>query len=434
MDQTQYGSAIRHSFTVAVATDNTPIPTILGPFIGVSSMESRHREGVSLPGYRELIQKGQNATTRFSAYERRTIFQRGTYNLKYGFPPNIGLRNSYWRTVIGQGGFYDTWPSLDDSVPSVSSATDALALSRFYAAFRECQSQFQGMIFLGELRETIGMLKSPVRSLRKLISEYFTVLERRLAGVPRGRSPVIYRSKLRKVASDTWLEYSFGMVPLVSDIRSAVIALKRIGEQNYRKRISGTCREKTSNTSASIVNISGGYAQCLLSVTTLTERSVRYIGVFDPELVPPRNQIQSLLGFRLEDIAPAAWELTPWSFLLDYFVNIGQLIDAYSTCTAGVVWTAKTIRTEKSVLQIASADSTTAVANISYSGYKPNQISFTGTPEVKGYVRKTVLRDKFDLTPPPLIIKMHYSTNQWINMAALSQQSRALRSRFSVLG
>lgn len=429
MNEIFVGSVIEHSFTVKVARDNGYTASF--PSRSTVLTNTRQRSGVNLPNYKELINTGKNATTKFSASRTTAVFHPGSFDIKwtYNSPAYMKQFTRYW----SDGGINASWPRFDSAVPVVSSNTDALALSRFYGAIRNQHSEFQGLIFLGELHETIKMLRNPLQSLRERILQYMEELERRLAGVPKRGTASIYRKRLRDVAAETWLEYSFGMVPLVSDIRGVIMALKRIGERNLRKKVSGTAREGYTNTSTTVVFDDSGACRFQSILTNTVEISVRYIGVYDPALDSPRNQIQSLLGFRLEDIPSAAWELMPWSFLLDYFVNIGKLIEAYTTNTSAVLWSAKTVRTEKSVIRTVQTDWAFAVGWKVNSGLSAYQLGFKHTPEIKGFVRKTVERDAFSITPPPLTLTMPTSISKWVNMAALAVQGKHLSSRFPML-
>jgi hypothetical protein len=48
-----------------------------------------------------------------------------------------------------------------------------------------------------------------------------------------------------------------------------------------------------------------------------------------------------VLGLRAEDIPNAIWELTPWSFIIDYFTNVGDLVNAVSFPKAAIKWVSK---------------------------------------------------------------------------------------------
>jgi hypothetical protein len=54
------------------------------------------------------------------------------------------------------------------------------------------------------------------------------------------------------------------------------------------------------------------------------------------------------LGFSMREFIPTAWELLPWSFLVDYFADVGGFLDASTTDTSGVTWLCGTsVKTRK---------------------------------------------------------------------------------------
>jgi hypothetical protein len=61
------------------------------------------------------------------------------------------------------------------------------------------------------------------------------------------------------------------------------------------------------------------------------------VQVKDPKTMDP-----ALLGFDLASWAPTAWELIPYSFLIDYFSNIGDIILGWSSLGTKFSWVNKT--------------------------------------------------------------------------------------------
>jgi hypothetical protein len=49
-------------------------------------------------------------------------------------------------------------------------------------------------------------------------------------------------------------------------------------------------------------------------------------------------------GFSPDNFVPTIYNLIPWSFLVDYFSNIGDVIDAMSIRNVGLAWGCKTTR------------------------------------------------------------------------------------------
>jgi hypothetical protein len=53
-----------------------------------------------------------------------------------------------------------------------------------------------------------------------------------------------------------------------------------------------------------------------------------------------------LIGFSPKDFLPTAWELIPYSFLVDYFSNIGGIIYGMSNLFTNLAWHNSTVRKE----------------------------------------------------------------------------------------
>jgi len=50
-----------------------------------------------------------------------------------------------------------------------------------------------------------------------------------------------------------------------------------------------------------------------------------------------------LTGFRLDEFVPALYEVTPWSWLIDYFSNVGGLLAASTVDTSDIAWISRTV-------------------------------------------------------------------------------------------
>jgi hypothetical protein len=52
-------------------------------------------------------------------------------------------------------------------------------------------------------------------------------------------------------------------------------------------------------------------------------------------------------GVGVEDILPAVWEAVPWSFFVDYFVNVSSVIDSFSVIASNISWANRTVRNSR---------------------------------------------------------------------------------------
>lgn len=120
-----------------------------------------------------------------------------------------------------------------------------------------------------------------------------------------------------KDLGNTWLEYYFGWAPLIGDIYNAVDVLQREIPPDKIK-VSASVKQKSSTI------IEEGYSSSsTVSNYTVSAKIGAYITVTNPNLL-----VANQLG--LVNPAVIAWELVPFSFLVDWFVNVK---DVLSSCT-----------------------------------------------------------------------------------------------------
>lgn len=126
---------------------------------------------------------------------------------------------------------------------------------------------------------------------------------------------------------------------------------------------------------------------------------------------------QSEFGFRLDEFVPTLWELIPFSFLADYFINIGAVIDAYSLNTSNVRWLAMG---EFSSNNLENEVIPTFLPAAGWT-YHENSIQL-GKPTTKRVIVKSRKPISTADLMPSLRFKIPGSSTQWLNIAALSAQ------------
>lgn len=368
------------------------------------------RQGVSLPNYRSLIKNGQNATTPFTGIKREGTTITGTV---FSRRPNGGTGPFESLTT----GAYISGSGFPDPYSGSITTADNLALKGIYKKIRETRTQFQGGVFLGELRETIRMLKSPAKSLVEGITSYLDTTRKRLS-----RSK---RKNFRQVISDSWLEYSFGWVPAVNDISEALKAIRKIGETDSRSTLSSTGEQER------MVNLYWGFPTtfgtdhpAMLEIWSREYVSVQYkvgMRVTVQALSAPREFER--FGFVKSQLVPTLWELTPWSFLLDYITNIGDIVDATATETSDVMWVCKTVRTSVSNIYTLALDTKQFYTDF------PINSHIEGTPGSTVMTTTSINRSSYlSLPRPRFAFEVPGRPSQWLNMGALVGARKSLTS------
>lgn len=304
------------------------------------------RTGQNNAGWRIKKKQGVNAASPFES--DRFYFER----------KHVGKYRLYCNSTTLPGVYVDELGTgIKFPVQSVSHVTtsaaeaEAAALKKIYSRIRSERTSINGFNFLGELRETVRMLRHPAEALLSQVDQHLLSLEnrkRKVLRLPEHKR----RAEWSKAIAGTTLEINFGWKPLVSDAKAIAEAISRmIEEPPKRTRLSaqGESRAALSSSRESDDPNFAGFGRYLVNDSSSTVRTVRYIVGLQTEVEVAStalNRLKESFGFKLEDFLPTIYELTPWSWLVDYFSNIGDIIEAGTTDTSGVRWIVRTERVE----------------------------------------------------------------------------------------
>lgn len=305
------------------------------------------------------------------------------------------------------------YPTSVPSLPSSWSDADNQARMRFYKRAREAQTAFRGLTFLGELRETLNMLKRPGQGLRRGLDDYLGSVKKRARGVKK-------KSTLGRIVSETWLEHAFGWSPFISDIKAAGDGLNRRLNRfagNYT-RIYATGTSDESVFHPADVGTVQPFMRVRYRRMDIKTSSVRYYGQVRSVCENPVQADMTLFGANWRELIPTAWELIPYSFLVDYFSNIGEILDAWSFRKSDIAWAGRSIKTltvrtlsEEPVIDSAYTPSVVA-------GFQ-KWISRQVNTSYYKVVRKNVVRSNIIPALPSIQLEIPGLGTKWINMSAL---------------
>jgi hypothetical protein len=254
----------------------------------------------------------------------------GAYTGRYAISGDVGITNNI-RDV--------------DCFDPAYAATDAdnIARAKFYKELNKLRESFSGLTFLGELRETLHMLRRPAAALWDKNKGYLSALSKAKRRDPRN---------WLKTAGGLWLEQAFGWAPLLNDCKDAYQAYENLVKPNSQSSVMVKAKGKKEFDRSGLMPsyLSTGYIGWYndarwvqnTQMRLLERHSVRYIGSVRSLTRATQWDNLKLFGFSAEDFIPTAWELLPWSFLVDYFTNVGDILQAAVTQTNNVAFVNRT--------------------------------------------------------------------------------------------
>lgn len=272
-------------------------------------------------------------------------------------------------------------------------------------------------VAVGELPQTINMIGSTAkrmassfRSLRKLdIDGAFNSLK---MGNYSHRQSLKRRSsrlnsseyvKNHSFAADSWLEMKYGWKPLLQDVDNAakLAAESQSGNPgSVDLRVSGMSRKRVTVTGpanpgvAQIVTNGTGYVQVGI---------VGYYRIADPAT---RN-LQSL---GLLNLAEVAWELVPYSFVVDWFSPVGSFIQGLGA-TSGLSYARGCVSTKRLVFGV----------GICNSAFEKKGL-ITETLRYQGFDRTVGVPTPASMLASPKSIKQAFNVDKTITALALLEQ------------
>ena len=382
-------------------------------------------EGIKNPMWRTQVILGQNATTPFEGYSYK--YYSSPYDTKVENQLGPSASGLKWKTHYARGTqrFYPPGESyiesIINSIPTSQASSDALG--RLVEDIREQHSAFTGSTTLAELTKTIAQIRNPAKALRKGVSDYLETIKRY------GKR---WSKAGRKAALDavtgTYLEATYGWGPFLGEIDSIKNAISEsYGEGLHKRKWAHGVGEATGLLYPTVKNYTSNY-YATLGTPKVSRKQKYYVTVKYSSMLAydvTGGQVQNL-GFTPREWLPALWEVIPWSFVVDYFSNIGNIISGLSYVGSNVNFTNKTIRQ----VYIETYNWNGTFQNRNPWSYETGPPIITGTAGSSEFEGKRVRRSVYDgLLIPPLDFSLPGSGRRWLNLGALAVANRqALKS------
>lgn len=234
---------------------------------------------------------------------QRSFTNVGYYSKPYGDGVYTGPVSEY---VSSQGTIF-TWNPTAEASLKLRAGIKAqnLNLAQSCAEYKQACTMFASFA-----KDIVSSYRAIRGGLPSLFSAAFSRLLQK-------RDPVALR------AANRWLQYQYGVKPLMSDLYGVLDLFQAQMQAGslYVSRVSGGCGLNKSRSSGDAIQIQSGtskyVATAYFMVRNETLRSLAQNGITNPALL--------------------AWELIPYSFVIDWVLPIGNWLSAADALTGVTV-------------------------------------------------------------------------------------------------
>lgn len=305
--------------------------TVVGPYVvGGSSplYETEDMYDIVTPGYQSLVNRGVIINNPM------THVRTSSTHVECSFVDTYNTRTS--------GAFNDTQAHAGVCVPrqkeGIVHPIIALtcddksggAINRAFADVNEGTAQL--LVDIAELSKTWSMLNNPLTRAVQQVRRTRKILTGKSLRAMKARGTRIWGeiSRIPDTASSVYLEWRYGWTPLLRSIDDTCRAIAE-AQNSTKRRFTG---RGFADDSASDRKVAVSWWNPLGCSTggvkneAITEgtKSVKWrAGVLAEGYLSP----QHLIGVSFADVPSAAWELVPYSFVVDWFVGVGDWLSAH---------------------------------------------------------------------------------------------------------
>jgi len=390
-------------------SDNTSV-TKISPSVGDYATDTR--SGVSVPDYKARIARKLDASSGYAIVKQEYNPSEGSTTCSY-----VDFSNRT-KTETWSWGALAYLPSVATSSSLYDAALDAKACTSFLSNLANKQRTFTGGVFAGELRETIHSIRHPLQGLYNGFWSYLKAMRRRKAT---GRQALAI---MNRAAANTWLEFQYGWRPLVMDLKGAMQALADFNYRSPVERISGFAKAEYALQGSQTSFAADTYLTYTWKPLSKQETTVRYTGGMNA-LCDGVGAVTQHFGVDLASFVPTVWELLPYSFLVDYFVNVGDILNACSANTSQLYYCDKSIAVHNQTIM----SNVVAVDNLASGTYSVKRLQASGS--IGSPASSYVAYNRSIVSPGSLAPSLRFYVPgdyslRWANMAALIMQGKAV--------
>lgn len=309
------------------------------------------------PGFKTRSSRGEVINTPFKTETITKAFvANGTWDYHFVSDPTTCTQctpnnGAVLKSVSGTG----PWNGMYAAAFTGSTAADyegtrasitALAVTSAFANIEKPDAMV--LVDLAEMKSTLRMMRNPIAGIDALLRRAEKALKlkklkelnelQRKWRDPRFAEQSARRLKALKALTDkqkayglvdflrdNWLQYRYGLMPLLMSIDGYYKALTRTSRPKRQTARGYASANPPQQLWTDSQNLSlGSYGWNITYSKSLTQSVSARAGV----LYEGSFTFAKSIGFSLGAVPITAWELVPYSFVLDWFVNFGDWIEA----------------------------------------------------------------------------------------------------------
>jgi len=392
--------------------------------------------GDNTPGYREQIKLGKNATTSANNYDHEAARGGNWYWQLTGRFEHPSPAVAQTRRLTYRGRYMPAVSAANSFIPS---DMDNESIARFIAKARKKQTSILSGEVIHDWAKTcasfVRVRQIFLRVLRKHTLDTVRLREQLLGG-RYGRRHT--KKQATKKLAENWLEFNYGIKPTISDLEDSAFACWRIYDRVVNRPESAYAvgkaqRRVTSETSVS-VPMQNAFALTWASITVkqqiTTDLEVALYGGIRLRTSDQTDSSNGIFtgaklaldefGLNMSSFVPTLWELIPYSFVVDYFTNVGQVIDCLCFPRSDVLWVNRRIRNQVHTVNTPIPELTTPgnwkiVANTFFADPWETNTKFVSRNIYLGSL------------VPSFRLHLPFRDTDWLNMLALIAQAASSR-------
>jgi len=374
-------------------------------------------DDVVTPEFKKRVAEGEIINNPFSKSRTERIFAPRVANLvtsgswrsgSYWMPWYQSVIGAQTRAIPGAGGYsLALCPTLD-----AVDYENLLELALTSAAAKINTSQALAAVSIAESKKTVVSLYA---ILKRVVALAWNIGHGNFRKLAKELSP--------KELSDRYMEFRYALRPLYYDFKNLAEAIQRqsaIGERvSFRSGSNPTSAKSTSATVSNSWTQPGSgiiYKDDFMTYNTVAEAKVR--AGFLTEI----TNISPFEKYGFDDVLESIWELVPLSFVVDWFVNVGNTIAAWTP-----EYSLNTLASWK-VLEVV----TTKTANLTSVGFRSsnvNDVTLTVTSAAASGCYSEIVTSKVRTPNPALAVwpkfKVRLDQLKFIDLAIILKQIMA---------